>query len=515
MPAVEQAQRPRRAQPPSDVAPHEVERSLKRGAVWALGAQIGVQAIRFASVIVLARLLSPDDYGAAAIAVMIGAFSVTLGDLGYGLALVQASTASQRWASTACWCALGAGLLGSALAALGAYPAALVVDDPEVTALVVAGGLTLALVASASTSNALLQRSMSFGVIQGAGLAASAAAAACAIVAAVLGAGAWALVLQQVVLAAVTAAVLILAARWRPSLEFSRTAFRSLSKFALPLTGGHAFGVLQPLVTALLIGHLIGIKGLGIWTLSMAAVTVPLSLLSYPLAQVIYAAFARMRDNPERVAEVWVNGLTLLAAVVLPSLFGLIAVAPDLIPLAFGSQWISAVPVVQILAVYIMSRTLQTWNSPVMDAAGKPYIAMRLNALVLVMLPPGIWVGSQFGIEGVAIAFSLTALLCGEIPSFVITTRELSLSRLRVLGGLRGIVISSVAACLAIVFARQGLEAAGIEIEPRVALLVIVGALVYICGLALFARTVAGELLQRVRGLGSALRAKSSPVESA
>jgi O-antigen/teichoic acid export membrane protein len=93
MPAVEEAERPPSAQPPTDVAPHEIERSLKRGAVWALTAQIGVQAIRFAGVIVLARLLTPDDYGAAAVAVMIGAFSVVLGDLGYGMALVQASTA--------------------------------------------------------------------------------------------------------------------------------------------------------------------------------------------------------------------------------------------------------------------------------------------------------------------------------------------------------------------------------------------------------------------------------------
>ena len=509
MPSVEEAERPRSAQPPTDVAPHEIERSLRRGAVWALAAQIGVQAIRFAGVIVLARLLTPDDYGAAAVAVMIGAFSVVLGDLGYGLALVQVSAASRRWASTACWCALGAGIIGSGCAALGAYPAALAVDEPEVTALVIVGGLTLLLVAASSTSGALLRRSMSFGVIQSAGLVASVLATAGAIAAAALGAGPWALVLQQVVLAAVTSALLILAARWRPSLEFSRTAFRSLSKFALPLTGGQAFGVLQPLVTALLIGHLLGVKELGIWTLSMAAVTVPLSLLAYPLAQVIYAAFARMRDNPERVAEVWLNGFTLLAAVVLPTLFGLIAVAPDLIPLAFGSQWVAAVPVIQILAVYIMSRTLQTWNSPVMDAAGKPHIAMVLNGLVLIALPPSIWLGSEFGIEGVAVAFSLAALLCGEIPSFVITTRELSLRRLSVLAGLRGIVLSSAAACIAVVFVRHALEGEGVGVEPRVALEVIVGAVTYVSCLALFARKVSRELLGMVRGLVPALRPRS------
>ena len=56
------SQRPRAAQPPSDVAAHEIERSLKRGAVWALGSQVAVQVIRFGGVVVLARLLTPEDY---------------------------------------------------------------------------------------------------------------------------------------------------------------------------------------------------------------------------------------------------------------------------------------------------------------------------------------------------------------------------------------------------------------------------------------------------------------------
>ena len=108
-------------------------------------------------------------------------------------------------------------------------------------------------------------------------------ATACAIAAAALGAGAWALVLQQVVLAAVTAAVFILAARWRPSLEFSRNCHPVSVEVRLSATpGASVFFVLQQLVTALLIGHLVGIEALGIWNLSMALVFVPLSLPAYP-----------------------------------------------------------------------------------------------------------------------------------------------------------------------------------------------------------------------------------------
>lgn len=224
----------------------------------------------------------------------------------------------------------------------------------------------------------------------------------------------------------------------------------------------------------------------------------------------VYAAFARMPDSPERVAELWLNGFTLLAAVGLPALFGLIAVAPDLIPLAFGSQWAPAVPVIQILCVLVMSRTLLTGNDAVMDAAGKPHVSMILIALVLIALPPSIWLGSAFGIEGVAIAYCLAAFIFGEIPSFVITTRQLSLNGLSVLGRVRGIVPSAAAACIAVVFLRQALEKRGIPVELRVLISAVVGAAIYVSCLTLLARSVARQLFRMVRSLGPGLRARAA-----
>ena len=497
------------AQPVPDVAPHDIGRSLKRGAIWAIGSQVAIQSVRLVGVVALARLLTPNDYGLAALAVTLASFSVTLGDFGFGTALVQARTASQRWASTTFWSAVAAGTIGSGLAALAAYPAALALGEPAVAPLLIAGGLTLLLVAAGSASNALLTRSMSFGVIQGASLCASMTAMVCAVAAASLGAGAWALVLQQLVLATTMSVCFVVAARWRPSLEFSLPAFRSLSKFAMPFTGAGVLFALQALVAALLVGEFVGIHALGIWNFSMAIVVLPGVLLSAPLARVIYAAFARMRDDRERIAEVWLNGLILVGGVVLPALVLLIAIAPDIIPLAFGPQWTSAVGVVQILAVFFMSRALQTWNSSVLDAAGKPHIGMILNACVLIALPPSIWFGSAYGVEGVAVAYSLAALICGEVPSFLLTTRELSVKPLHVLGRLRDIAISSATAGIGVVFVRQALQGGAVGLEPRVAFSVAVGAVVYVSVLFLIAPTTARQLLAIVRGLGPALRPKS------
>lgn len=479
-----------------------MDRSLRHGAIWALGSQVVTQGIRVAGVVVLARLLTEEDYGTASLAVTLASYSVILGDLGYGTALVQATRATQEWASTTWWSAVAAGWIGFGIAAIAAYPAAWLLDTPAVAPLVIAGASTLVFVALGSTSNALLTRSMSFPDIQRVGVIALFVGTVTAIVSATLGAGSWALVAQQVALAASSSVLLLLAAGWRPSLQFSLTAFRSLSRFSLPLTGGSVFYVMQGLLTALLIGRLVGIEELGVWSLAMATVIIPMSLLAAPLGRVVYAAFARMRDRPERIAEVWLSGTALLAAVLFPVLFGLIGVAPDLIPLVFGQRWQGAVPIVQILSLLVMLRSFQTWGASVLDAAGKPHISMALNGAMVAALVPCIWLGSRYGLEGVAAFYVLGVLITGEIPSFLLTIRELSLSVTTVLGRLRGSLVAAAVMLVVVVVLRIGLERIGVHALLRILLTTTSGAVVYVGCLALVDR----RLVIQARGMVAGLR---------
>jgi hypothetical protein len=105
------------------------------------------------------------------------------------------------------------------------------------------------------------------------------------------------------------------------------------------------------------------------------------------------------------------------------------------------------------------------------------------------------------------VAVSLATLMCGELPSFVITTRALSLNGLSVLYRLRGIVLSSAATCGAVVLLRGALEAKGAAVELRVLISIVVGAAVYGGCVMLVARGVARDLLRMVRGPGAALSA--------
>jgi PST family polysaccharide transporter len=382
---------------------------------------------------------------------------------------------------------------------LGAYPAAVIVGDPQVTGLIIVGGSTLALSALGSASAALLTRSMNFRVLQGSNLIAWAIASAVAVAAAFAGAGPWSLVSQQVVLIGLTSALIIMALGWRPSFEFSVIDARQLFRFALPFTGSSVFFVLQGIVVTLLVGHLLGVDQLGIWTFAMSMVVLPFSLVVTPLTRVLYAGFARMRDQQDRMAEIWLSATALLSSIVVPMCLGLIAVAPDAIPLVFGRQWTPAVPIVQILAIFALVRALQAWGTSVIDAAGKPHLTMLCMAAVLLVLPVAVWIGSSYGLEGVAVLYVVAVLLFAEVPGLVFTTRELSVRPGTVARRLGGIVVSSVVMCAMVTFLRVGLEHGGLRAGTRLSLSIVGGIIVYLGCLRVFAPGVSKQLFALLR----------------
>ena len=95
----------------------------------------------------------------------------------------------------------------------------------------------------------------------------------------------------------------------------------------------------------------------------MSTVILPLTVIAIPIAEVLFSAFSRLRDERERIAALWLQSIRFLAAVILPVLVGLVVVAPDLIPAAFGAHWHVSVGIIQILSIYVIIRSLQSWSS--------------------------------------------------------------------------------------------------------------------------------------------------------
>ena len=297
-----------------------MEQLVGVGAAWKLGGQIGVQVIRLVTVAILARLLTPADYGAAAIAIALATFAPTVGDMGIGSALVQTNAETRLVRSTAFWASLGFGIALSVLLAVAAGPVGQFLDDPRVGTMVAVGGLSFFICSLGSASQAVFMREMKFRSIELRYWFALIVASALAVLAAGVGAGPWALVLQQIVLLATFAAALWWRAGWRPRLEFSGAVFRELGSFAIRIAGGRWARLGELLVLSLLIGGLVGVPALGAWSFAMSTVILPLTVIAIPIAEVLFSAFSRLRGERERIAALWLESIRFLAAVILPLL---------------------------------------------------------------------------------------------------------------------------------------------------------------------------------------------------
>jgi teichuronic acid exporter len=174
-------------------------------------------------------------------------------------------------------------------------------------------------------------------------------------------------------------------------------------------------------------------------------------------------------------------------------------VAPDLIPLVFGEQWDVAVPVIQILSVFVIIRCLQSWNAVVLDAVGKPQITLWTQVAALCLTPVAVVVGAEWSIEGVAVCFVVSQLVAVEIPLFVLVLAELRLRSTAVasrLVGSAGAALLMAAVCLP---ARVWLEGTGIGQAGRALLTIALGLLVYGAALSF----LAPDVRRRITRLGA------------
>jgi PST family polysaccharide transporter len=477
--------------------PH-IERQVGLGAAWKLLGQVGVQAIRLVTVAILARLLVPADYGAAAIAVALATFAPTIADMGMGAALVQTTAATRVARSTAFWATLACGISLSGLVAVAAGPAGDFLGDSRVGSIIAVGGLTFAICAVSSINQAMFIREMQFRTVELRYWLALLVASAVAIAAAVLGAGAWALVLQQLALLGAFAAALWWRTGWRPTLEFSPATFRELWSFAIRIAGGRWARLVELLALTLLVGRLAGVSELGAWSFAMSTVILPLSVLAIPISEVMFSAASRLRGDRERIAALWLPSVRLLAAVVLPLLVGLIIVAPDVIPVVFGEHWHVAVGLVQILSVYVIIRCLQAWGSVVMDAIGRPEVTLYTQLGALCLTPIAVVVGSRWSIEAVAVGFVIGQVIAVEIPVITVVLSELRVRPAALASRLVGPAIATLVMAIACLLARAGLLALGLGMASRAALTIALGSLVYLIALWL----LAPDIGRRAAGLG-------------
>lgn len=487
-------------------APDGLRYRVARGMAWSTSAAVTLQVSRFAFGVVLARLLTPREWGIAAMALVFSALVLAIADFGLGAGLVQRPTISEEDRSTVFWAsmAIGVVLAGAGIALSGTV--ASFFGEPAVRPLFAAVAAGFLLTAVVRVHAAILQREMAYRAIALRVMVATVAGGLVAVPVAVLGYGAWALVAQHLTNGFVTAVLLWVSVPWRPRLIFSRRSLRGLGGFGLNVLGSKFIDYVNVNADKVLIGRVLGSSALGVYNIAYGLVLVPLIGLMVAVMDTLFPAFSRVQESSARVASAWLRASRSVVAIVAPAALGLVLVAPDFVRVVLGERWSESIPIVQVMALAAVVHAATALGAVVLTSIDRTATVLRFSIGEVALVLTAIGVGLRWGAVGVAAGYALATAVARSVL-VLLTARALGVAMRWFLRGFRGVAQAVAAMAIVVAGVRIGLLEADVAESLRLPVLILTGAAVYV-PLCLWR---VPELIAELRGIraGSAATARA------
>ena len=343
---------------------------IRRAVAWS-GADGLVRAIsNLAITIVLARLITPGEFGVMAMVLVFTAVASVLANFGLSSALIQKQDATLEDESTALFFGLAMAGLAALVLSLCAPWIAEFYRQPLLEDVVPVLSLGLVFASMGSVQSALLRKALDFRPLMWIGMASMLGSGLLAIGLAWAGYGVWALVWQSVASSALGTLLLWSASRWRPVFVLRMHSLRSLLSFGGYMAATSMINAVYVHLYAMAIGRSYGAADAGFYARAHSTQQFPAAFLSNVLNRVAFPAFSEVSGNPERLRRGLANAMRTVMLVNVPVCLGMALVAEPLVQLVFGDAWLPSVPLLQVLSLAGVLWPLQLLNVNALMAQG-------------------------------------------------------------------------------------------------------------------------------------------------
>lgn len=404
--------------------------------LWASGGQMAQAVLGIAGTVVLVRLVGVEGYGVFALGlVFTGLADVFVG--GHTAdALVQRRTITRAHRAAAFTLSLLLGLV-AACAVFASAPLATrwfgVAELGDVLRAMAALSLLTAL---AAAPNQLLVRRTAFKALSAVSAVAAMAALAVGIALALSGAGVWSLVAMETTRRTVSLMLLLRASGLRPRLSVASGPMGDVRRFAFRRVENQGLGYLsQHIVPRVVIAQALGTEALGFYAVARRLLDQLHGVLSAPAAAVAFPAASRWQEDRQKIATLLLSGIRLTTWVHWPATLGIIVVAPTLLPLALGPQWIAAAAMLQCLAIGSLRVPLAAFNGAVLVAMARTRWVSVISLASIALALPLFALLLPYGLTGIAAALALRQWLVWPLSASLLQ-RATGLSPWRQLGEL-------------------------------------------------------------------------------
>ena len=388
--------------------------ALKRialGVATLSAARVFQLASSFVAIPFLARMLTPVDFGLAALALSMVMFFTMIGDAGLGRSLVRIDASDSEAWSSAFWASMLLSLLLSAFIFLLSWPAASFFNEARLTHIMMVLALAPLLMGLAEIPAAALLQKEKFQWLAAAEFVGAMGGIVVALVVALNGGGAWALVWQHLTQRIGKAVVVLLASGLRPRLILNFGRITEHTQFMVDTAAWSMTMFVSRQADTLIVGKVLGAATLGLYNIAVRVMQLPVNILGGSLHSAIYPRLVQMRENPEALRQLVLFTTMAQAVLVFPPIAAIAAASHAFFTLLLSERWEASGEIFTLLAGAAAMQTIVAINGSLLQAVGRTGARLQLTLEYAILLALSALITAQFGIHAVALGCTVTTLL--------------------------------------------------------------------------------------------------------
>jgi O-antigen/teichoic acid export membrane protein len=384
-----------------------VKNEVISGIKWNFIGEFGHYIIHFIVSLVLARLLTPEDFGLYGMLLIFTAISIVFMQSGLGAALIQKKDATNADFSTVFYYNVGVSVICYIILFFCAQLIADFYNQQELNRLIKLISIGLIFNSLCVVHTTILQKELNFKKLNIIKLIGIIISGIIAIVMAYMGFGVYAIIAQTISIAVINAFLYWVTSKWRPQLIFSKKSFKELFGFGSKLLLSSLLNTFYKNVDSLIIGKFFSPAQLGYFSRAKSTKDIPLSMTSGLLTTLVFPIFSKL-DNDIQIKYYHLKFLSLVGYIIFPIMTGLAVVAEPLTVLLFTDKWLPSVPMLQILCISGPVYPLSVILGQAILAKGKSNIYLKIEIIKKIIGLTGMFIGIFYGFYGFLIGLTLS-----------------------------------------------------------------------------------------------------------
>ncbi len=392
------------------------------GAKWSAIATVIIIGLGLVQMTVLARIIDNHQFGLLTVSLVIIALADTLSDFGIANSIIQRKEISHLELTTLYWLNVGLGALVFVALFLLSDVIADALNNPELAPLMRALSFAFVVIPHGQQFRALMQKELEFSKI---GMIETSAVLA-GFTFTVVSAHFWPLAMTAILGYLVNSAVRTLLFGYfgrkiyRPGFHFSLSSVSSNLRFGAWLTADSIINYVNTNLSTLVLARILGASVAGGYNLAYNVAVVPPMKLNPIITRVLFPAFAKIQDDTDKLRINFYKLLSVVGIINFPTLLGLMVVSGNMVPLVFGEKWISIVPILQLLCVVGLLRSVGNPIGSLLMAKARVDISFKFNVIKTFLFIPAIVIGGHLaGAMGVTLGFLLVQIINTVLSYFV------------------------------------------------------------------------------------------------